>query len=86
MTNLNAIPDWCLQQRQSVKKKRAGRRDTVYYVDHKELAGIIDKVMRDVIYLMKLVLRGLSSSGCPSSLTFSLRIIQAMLRPSVRMV
>ncbi len=26
---------------------------------------------------MKLVLKGLSCSGCPSSLTFNLRIIQA---------
>ena len=37
-------------------------------------------------YRMKLVLNGLSCSGCPSSPTFSLRIIQAMLRPSVRIV
>jgi hypothetical protein len=35
---------------------------------------------------MKFVLNGLSNSGCPSSATFSLRIIHAILRASVRMV
>ena len=37
-------------------------------------------------YRIKLVRKGLSNSGCPSSLTLSLRIIQAMLRASVRIV
>ena len=40
----------------------------------------------EFFYRMKFVLKGLSNSGCPSSLTLSLRIIQAMLRASVRIV
>ena len=59
---------------------------TRQYKQYKGLSMTGDRFLSYQDYRIKLVRMRLSNSGCPSSLTLSLRIIQAMLRASVRIV